>query len=81
MRGGEARHAAREAAARCPACGEFFCRECVVEHAGKPLCASCLASITTVARRRERLAGVRLAGAVAGGLVLWFVLYGLERCC
>ena len=74
-----ARHVSREAAARCPACGEFFCRECVVEHAGKLLCAPCLAKVTAVAERRhERLVGVRRwAGAAAGGLVLWLALYGL----
>lgn len=35
-------HQFREAAARCPECGRFFCRECVTEHADKVLCASCL---------------------------------------
>lgn len=74
-----ARHISREAAARCPACGEFFCRECVVEHAGKLLCAPCLAKVTTNGgQRRERLAGVRRAtGAVAAGLGLWLAFYGL----
>lgn len=72
-----ARHPAREAAARCPSCQEFFCRECVVEHAGKLLCASCLAK-TSVAqeRRREHLAQLRRAvEATAGVLVLWLMLY------
>ena len=36
------RHPEREAAARCPACARFFCRECVTEHEGRILCASCL---------------------------------------
>ena len=74
-----ARHVSREAAARCPACGEFFCRECVVEHAGKLLCASCLAKITdSREHRRERLAGAwRVAGTLAGVLALWLALYGL----
>ena len=73
------RHVSREAAARCPACGEFFCRECVVEHDGKLLCAPCLAKATTAGERRhERLAGVRrAAGTTAGMLLLWLALYGL----
>jgi hypothetical protein len=35
-------HASREAAARCPECGNFFCRECVTEHHGRILCATCI---------------------------------------
>lgn len=40
-------HAEREAAARCPACRQFFCRECVTEHEGRVLCSACLAKLTT----------------------------------
>ncbi len=35
-------HALREAAARCPECGRFFCRECITEHEQRVLCATCL---------------------------------------
>ena len=72
-----ARHATREAAARCPACGEFFCRECVVEHHGKLLCAACLAKRTAVVEhRRQRWLGVRRAVRLAAGAVaLWLVFY------
>lgn len=35
-------HPERPAAARCPLCGVAFCRECVSEHNGRFLCASCL---------------------------------------
>lgn len=74
-----ARHFAREAAARCPACGEFFCRECVVEHEGKLLCAACLAKRTAVGeRRRQRLAGVRrVLRVTAGAAMLWLLFYWL----
>ena len=74
-----ARHTTREAAARCPGCGEFFCRECVVEHRGKLLCAACLAKRSAVAgQRHRRLAGVRRAlRAVAGALALWLGFYGI----
>jgi len=40
------RHPERPAAARCPECGEPHCRECVVEHEGRILCAACLARLT-----------------------------------
>ena len=35
-------HADREAVARCPACRQYYCRECVVEHDFRLLCAACL---------------------------------------
>lgn len=38
-------HALREAAARCPECARFYCRECIAEHKGRVICASCLARI------------------------------------
>jgi hypothetical protein len=74
-----ARHASREAAARCPSCGEFFCRECVSEHAGKLLCSACLARATvTSERKRGRRAALRRIGAAAaGGLALWIAFYSV----
>jgi hypothetical protein len=72
-----ARHPEREAAARCPACGGFFCRECVVEHDGRLLCAACLAKQEDAGGpRRGRRQAVRrqlaLAAAVfAAGLVFY----------
>lgn len=35
-------HAHREAAAKCPQCGKFYCRECVTEHEGRVMCRTCL---------------------------------------
>ena len=35
-------HAHREAVARCPECGRFFCRECITEHEDRVICAACL---------------------------------------
>ena len=72
-------HSYREASSQCLQCKRYFCRECVVEHAGKLLCASCLAKITdSREHRRERLAGAwRVAGTLAGVLALWLALYGL----
>ncbi len=73
------RHAAREAAARCPGCGEFFCRECVVEHDGRLLCATCLARAAAGRRSgRQRLAVIRRAATtIVATLVLWLLFYGV----
>ena len=77
-------HPLREAAARCPSCHQFFCRECVTEHESRFVCAACLRKLT--ARRDERkaarkfvaaaLAAARLFAAV-GLLWLGFYLMGL----
>ncbi|MBI5725996.1 MAG: rhomboid family protein [Planctomycetes bacterium] len=60
-------HASREAAARCPACRRYFCRECVTEHGGRLLCAGCLRGSGEVRRSGGSLAG---ALSMAGRLVL-----------
>ena len=39
-------HAGREAVARCPECGQFFCRECITEHEDRVLCSACLKKLT-----------------------------------
>ena len=74
-------HAAREAVARCPECARFFCRECIVEHEDRVLCAGCLARLTTVppvALRRGRSV-TPLVGAGAGLFVAWLAFYFLGR--
>lgn len=38
-------HALREAVARCPECTHYYCRECITEHEGRVICASCLGKI------------------------------------
>jgi hypothetical protein len=35
-------HLEREAIAKCPACGRFYCRECITPHADRVICAPCL---------------------------------------
>ncbi len=47
-------HLEREAAARCPSCERFFCRECVTEHDGRLLCAACLRALLAAAQRPAR---------------------------
>ncbi len=46
-------HLEREAAARCPSCERFFCRECVTEHDGRLLCAACLRALLAAATLRS----------------------------
>lgn len=70
------RHAGREAAARCPSCARFYCRECIVEHDGRLLCTACLektAHSVKAAGNRASLAW--LAAAAAGLLLAWASFY------
>lgn len=75
------RHPGREAAVRCPSCGVFFCRECVVEHGDRYLCARCVrVSVGGASSSRSSLllrrAGVGM-GAMAGAWIAWLVFYAV----
>jgi len=79
-----ARHAEREAAACCAACGVAFCRECVSEHEGRLLCAACLEKIVVTAKAGEAARGrflispqtiKRALALVAGVAWLWLCFY------
>jgi hypothetical protein len=74
-----ARHADREAAARCPSCGGFFCRECIVEHEGRLLCTSCLAKQAAAPQARGGdWAGMRRQLSLAAAtLVAVLVFYAV----
>lgn len=73
-------HPLREAAARCPSCRQFFCRECVTEHDGRVMCASCLRKLTATQAETQgtrhlgaaALATVRVVAALA---LLWLAFY------
>ena len=67
-------HPNREAVARCPECGRFFCRECVSEHEDRVLCASCLARVGRVEKQERSIVGSLLRSfmAVVGLLVAWW---------
>jgi hypothetical protein len=70
-------HALREAAARCPACGRTYCRECVTEHEGRLLCAACLGAPPEKRAnlwRRARAAGTLLAALLSVAL-LWLCVF------
>ncbi|MBI2513842.1 MAG: rhomboid family protein [Opitutae bacterium] len=78
------RHTGREAIARCPSCGGDFCRECIVEHGGRVLCAACLAKEAKppAAAPRGR-AFVRATSdtllTLASVLALWIAFYAFGQ--
>lgn len=74
------RHFDREAAARCPECREYFCRECISEHHGRVLCASCLAQLhADSVRGGDSWHWLRVLGrgalALAAFALVWGVIY------
>jgi hypothetical protein len=74
-----ARHVDREAAARCPSCGGFFCRECIVEHEGRLLCTACLArqAAAPQASRGDWARVRRQLSLAAAALVAVLVFYAV----
>lgn len=72
-------HAEREAAARCPACRQFFCRECVTEHSGRVLCSACLARQARPEATRTFRWGwlINPVLAVVGLTTAWVFFYSL----
>jgi hypothetical protein len=73
-------HSLREAAARCPECGHFYCRECITEHEDRVICATCLGKLVKppLTQRATFLWLVRTAQVCAGVLTacLFFYLVG-----
>ena len=70
-------HAGREAVARCPECGHFFCRECITEHDDRVVCAACLKKLVRqpLARRTAFAQLLRLAQCAFGILIAWFFFF------
>jgi len=73
-------HSHREAAARCPECAQFFCRECITEHDDRVICAACLKELAKVPMtQRSAFVGVVRTFQLAASLVvlvLFFYLLG-----
>lgn len=74
-------HPAREAVARCPSCTQPYCRECVVDHDGRALCAACVRKLVAEAAPRPRWGRRALAGfqVFIGILFLWLLFFGVGR--
>jgi hypothetical protein len=76
-----ANHSQREAVARCPDCGRFYCRECITEHEDRVLCAACLAK--KAGRKSRTRSWVTRIGRVglllASFLFLWIFFYVCGR--
>jgi len=70
-------HAGREAVARCPECGQCFCRECITEHDDRVVCAACLKKLTQqpFARHSAFAWLLRLAQCAFGILMIWFFFF------
>jgi len=76
-------HSAREAVARCPECGHFYCRECVVEHADRIICSGCLGKMHKAAEKPKRTFSfapvLRIGGALVGVIVAWILFFTAGR--
>jgi hypothetical protein len=71
-------HAGREAVARCPVCGHFFCRECVTEHDDRMLCSTCLLQLSDAHAGRGRRwmdACMAVMQGAFGVALLWYLFY------
>jgi hypothetical protein len=70
-------HASREAAALCPSCKRFFCRECIAEHDDRVLCTACLKAQKALAPVKRQSFGrlKRVIQFVAGILIAWFFFF------
>lgn len=74
-------HPSREAAALCPGCGRFYCRECISEHRERVLCAECLRGVGAPqsARRGAFAAARRVLQVASGVLSAWLFFYLLGQ--
>lgn len=73
-------HNAREAVARCPECGRFFCRECITEHEGRVVCAGCLLDAAGGDEdRRLRFHILRPVLAAGSFVLMWAAFFMLGR--
>jgi hypothetical protein len=73
-------HHQREAVARCPECGRYFCRECITEYSDRLICAFCLKTLAKSDASSGRLRfTLRLISALVGVAVVWMFFYFLGK--
>ena len=70
-------HRYREAAAKCPECGRFFCRECITEHDDRMLCTSCLEAMNDKTESHSAvLINIYYVGRFfLGSIMIWLMFY------
>jgi hypothetical protein len=70
-------HAAREAVARCPECGHFYCRECIAEHDDRVICAACLRKMLRLPEKKSRSFAwlPRVAAFGCSLMISWLAFY------
>ncbi len=70
-------HSMREAAARCPECAKFYCRECITEHDDRVICASCLRKSVKppFTKRSGFVSVVRTIQLLTGFFTVWFFFH------
>ena len=70
-------HSLREAAARCPECGHFYCRECITEHHDRVICAACLKKVvrSPFTPRRAFVGVLRALQCLLGVFTVWLFFY------
>lgn len=73
-------HAHREAVCRCPNCSNYYCRECVIEHEDRLICAACLRRLASPApggRAFHRVGGI--VSVFTALLIAWLCFYYAGR--
>lgn len=75
-------HPQRDAVARCPECGKYYCRECVTEHEDRMLCSRCL-SFQIEKRSKRSFTWLQKTvvpiQALVGFLMLWYIFFLLGQ--
>ena len=72
-------HPPREAVCRCMGCSRSFCRECVVDHEGRLVCAACLEKPAQRQEKKSRTVLWTALAAVTGFAVAWLCFYAAGR--
>lgn len=76
-------HPERPAAARCPACGVFYCAECITEHDGRLTCAACLAaerrSLAGAGQKDRRIVLFPAIQMLVAFVVVWLLWHGIAQ--
>jgi hypothetical protein len=74
-------HSWREAVARCVSCSRHFCRECIVEHEDRMICAQCLGklAVNKASRKKHFLVLFRAVLWVFGFVMIWLFFYTIGQ--